>query len=135
MSYDSTRIALYSELLDKIDQNIISLRFDTIKEEDPITLTHKPWIRCFLEPIETSQHNLGTSTPLDKTIGFLMIEIYDREENGYAEILRIADFIKSLFYRKSFQNGDIIINKATILNKKTYLEWNCKVLQLTNIET
>jgi hypothetical protein len=133
MSYDSARIALYTELKTNLPSTI-GLRFDTIKETDPIVNSRKSWVRCMIEPIETSQHSIGMSKPLDRTVGLLNIEIYDLEENGYAGILRIADTIKSIYYGKSFLNGDLVINSVMMLNKETYSGWNIRVLQVRYVQ-
>ena len=116
MSYDSSRIALYTVLKNNLSSTV-GIRFDTIKEDDPIVLDSEPWVRCMIEPIETSQHSIGMSKPLDRTIGILNIEIYDLEENGHAEILRIADDIKEMYYGKSFDKGNITVHNITILNR------------------
>jgi len=133
MSYDSARIALYTVLNSNIDQALIGLRFDTIMEEDPITDGSMPWIRAVLEPFETFQKSIGSSTPLDSTLGFLNCEIYDREENGFAEIFRIADTLKQLFMGKRFDSGKIIIDRVSLLTRPAYHSWNSKLVQINYI--
>jgi len=132
MSYDSSRIALYTVLSNGITTPI---RFDTILEDDPITTDINPWVKCFIDPIETSQKSIGTEAPLDRTIGQLVVEIYDRESNGFAEIYRIADTISNLYRGKTFDNGDIFISKVLVLNKASYSGWNCRILQIAYTES
>lgn len=132
MSYDSSRIALYTHLQNNI--TTIPIRFDSIKEDDPITNGNELWIRCYIDPFDTNQSNLGTNNPLYETLGYLNIEIYDLEENGYADILRTADIIKSLYMRKSFNNGSLVIQKIKIIKRDVFAGWNNHVVSCFYIE-
>jgi len=133
MSYDSSRVALYTVLNDGIGATI-PIRFDTISEDDNITMGVVPWVRCYIDPIETSQHSIGTSMPLDRTVGQLIIEIYCRESDGFADIYKIADTISDLYRGKTFDNGDIFISKVLVLKRDVYMGWNSRILNIVYTE-
>ena len=134
MSYDSTRQFLYQALIDTLDIEGIPYRFDSILDDDPITTGDLLWVRAYISPIETFQHSIGTSSPIERTIGLFIIEIYDRKANGYADILRAGETIKDIYYRKSFDNGKIRIQRVKLSKRQSYNNWNSNVLIIHYIE-
>jgi len=116
MGYSVQRIAFYTALKYGLNSSI-PIRFDSILDNDPITTSGNLWVKCHIEPMETFQHSIGTSNPLERTPGLLIVNLYDREKNGYADILRQCDVIKDIFLRKSFDSGRIRINKVQIKKK------------------
>ena len=129
MSIDTTRIALYTALKEGIEEGT-PLVFDTIPDDDPITEGDQLWLRCYLDPVDTFQHLIGTDSPLERTIGFLIIEIYDREEKGYADIFRMCDSIKPIFRRKHFNSGSLRTERMQIQDREPYKNWNSKAVMI-----
>jgi hypothetical protein len=126
MSYDSDRIAFYSELQTKWGSTT-PLRFDSIQENDQITRGTDPWIHCNIDHFDTRQTSLGVATSvMYRTLGAFMIDVYDREENGFAQIMRHADTLNKMFMGKMLNNGLILVDRVSILTREPYMGWNSK---------
>jgi hypothetical protein len=126
MSYDSDRIAFYTEMLTEWGSRT-PIIFDTVSDDDKVTQGSDPWVNCFLEPIETSQKNIGTSTSvLYRTPGLFIVDIYDREDNGSAEILRLADVVRDIFLGQFLNGSAIYVKKVSLLRREPYLGWNSR---------
>ena len=126
MSRDSDRILLYTIIRDKYD-GVVPVRFDTIQEDDDVISSDSPWIMCMIDPYDSRQHGLGVSTSVRRTLGMLVVRIYDREENGYADILRMEDEIEGLFLHKSFNNGSLRIKRISSVKRDAYKGWICRI--------
>jgi len=134
MSLDSIRIAFYGTLKSTLETLSIPFRFESIREGDPIVSQDQLWVRAFLQPDESFQHSIGTSTPLTRSTGLFVIEIYDREEKGFAEIFRTIDSVKPYFYRKTFDSGKISISKINISKRSIVNGWISSVMTISYID-
>ena len=125
MSYDGDRIAFYTEL-NTTWGDTTPIRFDFIQEDDQITKQKEPWIHCNIKHTDTQQANMGVTNVLDRTPGMFLIDIYNRQEKGIAQILKYADTLKTAFMGKSLNSGSIRVIKISILDREPYMGWISK---------
>ncbi len=125
MSYDNDRISFYTELSNAWGVTT-PLRFDSIHSDDQITTGNAPWIHCNINHMGTQQKSLGTSNVLYQTLGSFDVDIYDREEKGFANILKYADTIRTLFIGKSLSSMTIRVISVSILKRENYKGWNSR---------
>jgi hypothetical protein len=126
MSYDNDRIVFYTEIITQWGATTPIL-FDSVSDDEPITKGNDPWIHCNIVPLTTKQKSLGTSTSvLYRTPGLFTIDIYDRVNNGIAEILRLADKVKGIFLGKAFDSSMILVNGVSVDRREEYNGWNSR---------
>jgi hypothetical protein len=128
LSFDSQRIAFETELIGAFGSSY-EILFDTVPDDDFVTKYDEIWLRCYIDPYDDHQKNMGTANPLDRTLGMFVVEIFDREENGSAEILRIADSVKELFKRKTY-NGETRVDRIKTGKRPISKGWNCRVVNI-----
>jgi len=126
VSHNNDRIALYTAVNNAFS-SVCPIRFDTLPEADGIISSDSVWIHCELEPIKSRQKSLGATNPMKRTLGLLTIKIYDREENGSADIFDIMELIETTFLHKSFNSGTLYIDDIQFVNKSAVKGWICKL--------
>jgi len=124
MSRDSERIALYTHLQSILPEGT-TLRYETISEDDEIIASHELWLLCKLTPYASHQKNLGVSNPLKRSLGDLLVKVFGREENGFADIYRMIDILEANFLHKTFDNGTLYIDRISQVQHPSYKGWNC----------
>ena len=132
MSYDNDRIQFYTTL-NTLWGSTTPIRFDTIQDNDQISKGSVPWIHCNIDPYETDQGNLGSTNILHRTQGIFTIDIYDRTNNGFAQILKYADTIKTAFVSSYLSDNSIRVGKVSILSRESYEGWSSKRVQINYV--
>jgi len=123
MSHDSERIALYSALQTALPVDT-TLRFESVRENDTILDSDELWVLCKITPYLSHQKNLGVSNPLKRSLGLFSVEIYDREENGFADIYRMIDTLEAAFLHETFDSGTLYIDRITHTTHQAIKGWN-----------
>jgi hypothetical protein len=124
MSRDAERIALYGALGGLLPEGT-TLRYESVPEDDGIIDSDDLWVLCKLKPFGAAQKNIGVSNPLKRTRGFFIIKIYDREDHGYADIYRMIDTVEAGFLHKTFNSGELYIERISNVEHPAYKGWNC----------
>ena len=131
MSSDAERIAFDTEIIATFDATV-PLRFGSISEDDRITTEDNLWMNCVLVPGEAFAGSVGTSaTYIKKRLGMYEITVWDREEKGFADILRKLDTIEDLFIGRSLNSGNTVITRAMIMPMSPYKGWNGKQITIS----
>ena len=125
MSYDSDRIAFYTEFSTQWGSTT-PIIFDMVQDDDLVTKGSSPWVNCMIEHFDTQQKSLGTSSVMYQTLGLFNVDIYDLHINGYADILRYADTIQTMFIGKHLDESKILVNRVSIMHREPYMQWISK---------
>ena len=126
MSYDNDRISFYTSM-NTLWGETTPIRFDTIQDQDKITVGSDPWIHCNIDHSDTQQKSLGANTAvLYQTLGMFMIDVYDRKEKGFAQILKYADILRLHFMGRSLNSNTIRVTSVSILKREPFQGWNSR---------
>ena len=130
MSSDAERIAFDTEMISGFTTT--PLRFGSISEDDRITTEDNLWMNCNLIPGESFAGSIGTSASyIKKRLGMYEVTVWDREENGFADILRKLDEIENLFIGRSLNSGNTVITRTRTMPMSSYNGWSGKQITIS----
>lgn len=102
------------------------IKFGDMKFTEP-TGDNRQFIAVFIQGQEARQIDIGTTNPLIRNPGFVVVQIFGGQDKGNRPLKRLADIVRTIFQRVTIilpsNQGTIRFGVATVREQPAMNTW------------